>query len=236
MLDILASTNEKTAAKVACAAITDPSRLSGQKCAERGACGKHCRTSRRRCARRCNKEHGAWAWARSSQAVEQLTISGLSRHGQRLRAPMAWQDVQTQVEKDLSTIYHEQSPQPTDIGAAMTSPKCQSCGGPTPKGSGCWYRDESCKTCGKRGHLAKVCRSGNAQQSRTNGPNIVRKGAGEGFTGKGKGKGKRRPPETCLCCGKEGHRKGTGRHRKAQEGRLQLQKARHAQPAERSVI
>ena len=31
MLDILASTNEKTAAKVAGAAITDPSRLSGQK-------------------------------------------------------------------------------------------------------------------------------------------------------------------------------------------------------------
>ena len=42
----------------------------------------------------------------SSQATEQLTISGLSRHGQpelenqlRLRAPMAWQDIQTQVEK-----------------------------------------------------------------------------------------------------------------------------------------
>ena len=42
----------------------------------------------------------------SSQAIEQLTISGLSRHGQpelenqlRLRAPMAWQDIQTQVEK-----------------------------------------------------------------------------------------------------------------------------------------
>ena len=142
---------------------------------------------------------------------------------------MAWQDVQTQVEKDLSTIYHEQSPQPADIAASTTSQKCQSCGGPTPKGSGCWYRHESCKTRCKRGHLAKVCRSGNAQQSRTNGPNIVRKGAGEGFTGKGKGKGKRRPPETCFCCGKEGHRK-------AQEGRLQLQKARHAQPAERSVI
>ena len=31
-------------------------------------------------------------------------------------------------------------------------------------------------------------------------------------------------------------RKGTGKHRKAQEGRLQLKKARHPQPAERSVI
>ena len=41
----------------------------------------------------------------SSQAIEQLTISGLSRHGQpelenhlRLRAPMTWQHVQHQVE------------------------------------------------------------------------------------------------------------------------------------------
>ena len=41
----------------------------------------------------------------SSQAIEQLTISGLSRQGQpepenlqRLRAPTAWQDIQTQVE------------------------------------------------------------------------------------------------------------------------------------------
>ena len=40
----------------------------------------------------------------SSQAIEQLTISGLSRQGQpelenhlRLRAPMAWQDIQTQL-------------------------------------------------------------------------------------------------------------------------------------------
>ena len=153
------------------------------------------------------------------------TISGLSRHGQpeledhlRLRAPMAWQDVQTQVEKDLSTIYHEQSPQPTDIGAAMTSPKCQSCGGPTPKGSGCWYRDESCKTRCKRGHLAKVCRSGNAQQSRTNGPNIVRKGAGEGFTGKGKAKARDDILKHVCVAERKGTgraQEGTGRHRKA---------------------
>ena len=102
----------------------------------------------------------------SSQAIEQLTISGLSRHGQpelqnhlRLSAPMAWQDVQTQVEKYLSTMCHDQSPQPIDIGATTTSQKCQSCGSQTHKRSECWYRDETCKTCGKRGHSAKVCRS-----------------------------------------------------------------------------
>ena len=44
----------------------------------------------------------------------------------------------------------------------------------------------------KRRHLAKVCRSGHAQTPRH---------------GKGKGKGKQRTPATCLCCGKEGHKK-----------------------------
>ena len=63
----------------------------------------------------------------SSQANEQLTISGLSRHGQpelenhwRLRAPLAWQDIQTQVEKYPSKIIHQQSPQPMDISAVLT--------------------------------------------------------------------------------------------------------------------
>ena len=47
----------------------------------------------------------------SSQAIEQLTISGLSRHDQpglenhlNLRAPLAWQDIQTQVEKYLHNL------------------------------------------------------------------------------------------------------------------------------------
>ena len=59
----------------------------------------------------------------SSQAIEQLSISGLSRHGQpelenHLRAPMAWQDIQSQFEKYPSTIHHQQSPQPVDISSA----------------------------------------------------------------------------------------------------------------------
>ena len=39
----------------------------------------------------------------------------------RLRAPMAWQEY-------LSTINHQQSPQPMDISAVMTSAQCQCCG------------------------------------------------------------------------------------------------------------
>ena len=173
MLDILASTKDKTAAEVAGPVITDPSRLSEQKvlCATVAA-----DTARRakEIAREDATKNGPWPWARlrerfgrdsgatsftevfqcwlkekpfedvwrewvtkvsklpqgslSSQAIEQLTISGLSRHGRpelenhlRLRAPIAWQDVQTQVEKYLSTICHDRSPQPMGIGAATTS-------------------------------------------------------------------------------------------------------------------
>ena len=108
----------------------------------------------------------------SSQAIEQLTISGMSRHGQRelenhlrLRAPMAWQDIQTQFEKYLSTICRPQSPQPMDIGTATTSQRCQSCGNQTHKRSACWYTHETCRSCGKREHLAKVWQ-GRAQESR----------------------------------------------------------------------
>ena len=85
-----------------------------------------------------------------SQAIGQLTISRMARHGQpelenhlRLRAPMAWQDIQTQVEKYLSTIYNQQSPQPMDIGTATTNPKCKICGSQTHKRSECWYKNET---------------------------------------------------------------------------------------------
>ena len=149
----------------------------------------------------------------SSQAIEQLTISGLSRHGQpglenhlRLRAPMAWQDIQSQVEKCLSPIYHQRSSQPMDISAVLTVGKCLSCGSQTHQRKDCWHKDATCKTCGKRGLLAKVCRSGNAQTPRHGSPKGTGKGSEKG-SGQGKGKGKKRTPETCLCCGKEGHKK-----------------------------
>ena len=147
----------------------------------------------------------------SSQAIEQLTISGMARHGQpelenhqRLRAPMAWQDIGTPVEKYLSTIYHQQSPQPMDVGTATTNQKCQSCGSQTHKREECWHKDETRKTCGTRGHLVKVCRSGNTQKQSSGSSKGAGKGTGKG-SGKGEGKGKSRASET--CCGKDGHKK-----------------------------
>ena len=92
---------------------------------------------------------------------------------------MAWQDIQTQVEKYLSTIYHQQSPQPMDIGTATTNPKCKICGSQTHKKSECCYKNETCKTCDKQKHFTKVCSSGNAQKQSSDSS----KGAGNG-TGK----------------------------------------------------
>ena len=133
-----------------------------------------------------------------SQAIGQLTISGMARHRQpelenhlRLRAPIARQDIQTQVGKYLSTIYQQPSPQPMDIGTATTNQKCQSCESQTHKRSECWYKDETCNTCGKRGHLAKVCRSGNTQTQSSGSSQGADKELEKG-SDKGKGKGKRR--------------------------------------------
>ena len=60
----------------------------------------------------------------SSQALEQLTISGLRRHDQpelenhlRFRAPLAWKDVQIRVDNISPQSTGQQSPQPTDISA-----------------------------------------------------------------------------------------------------------------------
>ena len=121
----------------------------------------------------------------SSQAIEQLTISGSPRHGQpelenhlRLRAPMAWQDIQTEVEKNISpqsvtNSHHNQC-------AVLTGAKCQICRRQTHQRSDCRYKDETCKTCGKRGHWAKVCRSGNAQTPRHVSPKRSGKASGKG--------------------------------------------------------
>ena len=196
ILDILARTTNKTAAEVAADIVTaKPQWTEG---AVRGACvrrafvrvrerglGPGCATSSTEVFQdswsREKPLEDVWReWVKNvsklpqgsldSQAIEQLTISGLS-HGQRelekhlrLRAPLAWQDVQTQVEKYLSTVYHQQSPEPMDVSAVMTGSKCQSCGSQTHQRNDCWYKDGTSKICEKRGHLAKVCRSGRAQR------------------------------------------------------------------------
>ena len=90
------------------------------------------------------------------EASTRVTVLACNRatDDQRM-APMARQDVQTQAQTYLSTISHPQSPQPMDISAVMTGAKSQSCGSQTRQRHDCWYKDETCKIRGKRGHLAK---------------------------------------------------------------------------------
>ena len=99
-----------------------------------------------------------------------------------IRAPMARQNVQTQSQKYLSTISHQQPQQPMDISAVMTGSMLQSCGSQTRQRHDCWYKDETCKIRGKRGQEVHKRREGEAPREK-------------------------RTLETCMCCGKEGHKK-----------------------------
>ena len=42
---------------------------------------------------------------------------------------------------------------------------CFCCGAPGHRVAECKYKDKICRACGKKGHLAKVCRSSGTQQS-----------------------------------------------------------------------
>ena len=156
------------------------------------------------------------------QAIEQLTISGLSRHGQpelenhlRLEAPMAWQDVQTQVEKYLSTICHVQCHHHQWTSARRRQVKnARAAEARLTRAVSVGTETRRVRHVANDDTRRKFAGAANAQQPRTTSPNIVRKGTGKGFTGKGKSKDKKRPPETCLYCGKE----------RTQEGRMQDQK------------
>ena len=55
----------------------------------------------------------------SQHAIEHLANSGLQRHGQPEPERTGWQDARTQDGKYLSTVYHQRSHQPMDIGAVM---------------------------------------------------------------------------------------------------------------------
>ena len=92
----------------------------------------------------------------------ELTISGLARHDQahlenhlRLRATLSGPDVQTHFEKYMATICCKQPPQPTDIGA-VTCGTCQARGSHAHLRRDGKHKDETCKKCGARGHLAAV--------------------------------------------------------------------------------
>ena len=59
----------------------------------------------------------------------------------------------------------------------------------------CGYKDETCKTCGKRGHVAKICRVVTHRQQEHGSPKGTGKGSGKGPS---KCKGKKRTPDT-VC-------------------------------------
>ena len=152
--DLENGTKNNTAAEVAVEIVTDAPKLSGQKVLYAVLAANTARQAKV-IVREDNTKNGAWASAKlfqrfgrdsgatisqkvsklphgslSSQAIDQLTISGLSRHGQpelknhlRPRALMAWQDIQTQVEKISLHNLLPQSPQPMDISAALAGSK-----------------------------------------------------------------------------------------------------------------
>ena len=102
--------------------------------------------------------------------------------------------------------------------AVLTGSKCQSCGSQTHQRNDCWYKDETCKTCGKRRHLAKVCRRGNAQTPRNGSPKGTGKGSGmcleRGRTQESRSKFR---TATCSNCGKVGHLRAVCRNTNTHE-------------------
>ena len=149
----------------------------------------------------------------SGSLSSQLTISRLSRHGQpeldkhlRVRAPLAWQDSQTQVEKYLSTIYHQQSPQPMDIIASLTGTEARVAEAKHIRERTVGTKMRLARLVANKDTWQRFCKSGNTQTPRHGSSKGTGRGSEKG-SGNGKDKAKKRTPETCLCCANEGHKK-----------------------------
>ena len=98
--------------------------------------------------------------------------------------------------------YTIQSPQLMNVGAVAWR-MCPACGSQTHQRNDCCYKDETCKKCGKRGHMASVCShdAGKVQKD---------KGYGEGNGKKGK----------CRRESQEARDMFVWRQGRSQEGRL----------------
>ena len=136
----------------------------------------------------------------SSRAIEQLTISALSRHGQqefenhlRLRAPVAWQDIQTQVEKSLH-----------NLSSTVTTTNLHQC---------CQYarvveaKHIKEKIVGTKMRLARLVANEDTWQRFVEvQPHRHKKRQFQGYWLRFRQR-KNDYLKTCLCCGKEGHPK-----------------------------
>ena len=157
----------------------------------------------------------------SGSLSSQLTISRLSRHGQpELDNHLRGESTDGMARQSDSgrkiTLHNLPSTVTTASGHHCFVDRCrsQSCGSQTHQRKDCWYKDATCKTRGKQGHLAKVCKSGNTQTPRQRSSKGTGRGSEKG-SGKGKDKAKKRTPETCLCCGNERHKKSDSKFKTA---------------------
>ena len=105
----------------------------------------------------------------------------------RLKSPQAWPDLAKTVDTYWNTMCTSSEATPMEIGAVTMQGHqqlCACCGKAGHVKADCRFKDADCRTCGKKGHLPNVFRSGS-------------KGASEG-SGKTKGKDKGND-KTCLC-------------------------------------
>ena len=93
------------------------------------------------------------AWESAGHHVQDLQQSQLSGHSQ-----LAATDVHAVQQHRQDRHDRHDCRDRTDYAPCSNTGSCNSCGGPHQR-AGCRYRSAVCNNCGKKGHLAWVCRS-----------------------------------------------------------------------------